>query len=63
MTTKARLSQFKYRELIHLMLSEMQHQQAEMQRQQAAVATLKAENARLAARLTQLEENRAVASR
>jgi hypothetical protein len=60
---KGEVESVQYRELIPLMLSEMQHQQAEMQREQAAVANLKAENARLEARLTQLEENRAVASR
>jgi hypothetical protein len=61
--SKGEVESVQYRELIPLMLSEMEHQQAEMQRQLAAVATLKAENARLEARLTQLEENRAVASR
>jgi hypothetical protein len=61
--SKGEVESVQYRELIPLMLSEMEHQQGEMQRQLAAVATLKAENARLEARLTQLEENRAVASR
>jgi hypothetical protein len=53
---KGEIESVQYRELIPLMLNEMQHQQA-------AMATLKAENARLEARLARLEENRTVASR
>ena len=60
---KGQIQSVQYRELIPLMLNELQHQQAEMQHQQAALATVKAENARLEARLAQLEENRTVASR
>jgi Chaperone of endosialidase len=54
--SKGEIESVQYRELIPLMLSEMQHQQA-------AVATLKAENSRLEARLARLEENRTTASR
>ena len=54
--SKGELESVQYRELIPLMLNEMQHQQA-------AVATLKAENASLEARLSRLEESRTVASR
>jgi hypothetical protein len=54
--SKGEIESVQYRELIPLMLNEMQHQQA-------AVATLKAENASLEARLSRLEESRTVASR
>jgi hypothetical protein len=53
---KGQIQSVQYRELIPLMLNELQHQQE-------ALATVKAENARLEARLTHLEENRTVASR
>jgi hypothetical protein len=54
--SKGEIESVQYRELIPLMLNEMQHQQA-------ALTNLKAENARLEARLARLEENRTVASR
>ena len=52
-----------YRELIPLMLNEMQHQQSEMQHQQAALTALEAQNAALQARLDRLEGAKTVASR
>jgi hypothetical protein len=61
--SKGEIESVQYRELIPLMLSEMQHQQAEMQHQRARVATVEAENARLEARLARLEGNKTVASR
>jgi hypothetical protein len=53
---KGQIQSVQYRELIPLMLNELQHQQA-------ALTTVKAENARLEARLARLEEHRTVASR
>jgi hypothetical protein len=61
--SKGEIESVQYRELIPLMLNELQHQQATMHGQQAALATLKAENASLEARLARLEENRTVANR
>jgi hypothetical protein len=61
--SKGEIESVQYRELIPLMLNELQHQQATMHGQQAALATLKAENASLEARLAWLEQNRTVANR
>ena len=52
---KGQIQSVQYRELIPLMLNELQHQQA-------ALATVKAENARLEARLARLEESRIIAA-
>lgn len=54
--SRGEIESVQYRELIPLMLNEMQHQQA-------TLATLEAENERLEARLAQLEGRRTVASR
>jgi hypothetical protein len=53
--SKGEIESVQYRELIPLMLNEMQHQKAAMQDQQATLATLKAENASLEARLKEKE--------
>jgi hypothetical protein len=60
---KGEIESVQYRELIPLMLNEMQHQQAAMQRQQAALAELKAQNHALMARLTRLEGTSKIARR
>jgi hypothetical protein len=61
--SKGEIESVQYRELIPLMLNEMQHQKAAMQDQQATLATLKAENANLEARMARLERKGTLASR
>src|SRR5215469_7470272 len=53
---KGEIESVQYRELIPLILNELQHQQA-------ALTTLKAQNAALQARLERLESTKTVASR
>ena len=60
---KGEIESVQYRELIPLMLNEMQQQQAAMQRQQAALTALKAQNDALMARLTRLEGTSRISSR
>ena len=71
---KGQIESVQYRELIPLMLNEMQHQQLTMQHQQAALMELKTknqmlraapaeQNGALEARLERLEQTTTIASR
>jgi hypothetical protein len=55
---KGEVESVQYRELIPLMLNEMQHQQNQIRQQQTVLTALKAQNVALEARLELLEQTR-----